>query len=114
MDIAGTITELGGGPFDDGVEFTKTTPTEMTWTGNPTDTAFAENERLLLRLYATNVGTMGSGTVDLIYNGADAATGDSFLNLNETVTFKAEDVLTPEWIQRRPDIILESPKVVDY
>lgn len=87
----GTETELAGGPFDDGVEFTKTTPTEMTWTGNPTDTAFSENDRILLKLYITNVGSMGSGqTCTLTYNAADAATGDSFLNIAETVTFKAE------------------------
>ncbi len=88
---AGVETELGGGAYDDGVEFTKGTPTEMTWTGNPTDTAFAENDRLLLKLYITNVGTMGgSQTCTLTYNGADGATGDAFLNLNETVAFKDE------------------------
>ena len=86
----GTETELGGGLYSDGVEFTKTTPTEMAWTGNPTDTAFAENDRILLKLKAANVGTMGNGTVTLTYNAADAGTGDSFFNIAETVTFKAE------------------------
>src|SRR3990172_76715 len=47
-----TITELGGGPFDDGVEL-GTTITEMLWTGDVTDMTFAENDRILLRLYAT-------------------------------------------------------------
>lgn len=90
--VLGIETELLGGPFDDGVEFTKTTPTEMTWTGNPTDTAFVEDDRLLLKLYITNVGVMGNGTCTLTFNAADAATGDSFLNLAETIVFKPEEV----------------------
>lgn len=86
----GTETELGGGPFNDGVEF-GTSAAEMTWTGNVTDTAFAEDDRILLKLYITNVGTMGGNrTCTLTYNGADAATGDSFFNIAETVSFKAE------------------------
>jgi hypothetical protein len=92
----GVETELGGGPFNDGVEF-GTSATEMTWVGNVTDTAFAEDDRILLKVYITNVGTMGGGrTCTLTYNAADAATGDSFLNIAETVTFKAEaQPLTP-------------------
>lgn len=88
-----TETELGGGLYSDGVEFTKTTPTEMTWVGNPTDTAFAENDRILLKIKAAAVGAMGAGTVTLTFNAADAATGDSFFNIAETVTFKAEPVV---------------------
>jgi hypothetical protein len=58
---------------------------------NVTDTAFAENDRILLKLYITNVGTMGSGrTCTLTYNAADASTGDSFFNIAETVAFKTE------------------------
>jgi hypothetical protein len=88
----GTVTELGGGPFNDGVEFTVTTPTEMLWAGNVTDQAFSEDDRILLRVYITNVGTMASGhTCTLTFNAADAATGDSFFNIAETVSFKAED-----------------------
>ena len=89
-DSLGIETELLGGQYEDGVEFTKTTPTEMAWVGNPTDTIFLEDDRILLKLYAVNVGTMGAGTVTLTYNGADAATGDSFLNIAETVAFKAD------------------------
>lgn len=91
----GTETEIGGALFSDGVEFTKDTPTEMTWSGNVTDTAFAENDRILLKIKAANVGTMGSGTATMTYNAADAGTGDSFFNINETVTFKAEDTVVP-------------------
>jgi len=85
----GTITEVGGGPFNDGVEF-GTSAASMTWTGNVTDTAFAEDDRILVRFYITNVGTMGSGrTCTMSFNAADAATGDSFFNIAETVSFKA-------------------------
>lgn len=88
-----TITELGGGPFDDGVEF-GTVNTEMTWAGNVTDQAFSENDRILLRVFITNVGVMGGGfTSTMTFNAADAATGDSFFNIAETVTFKAEDAI---------------------
>lgn len=88
----GTVTELGGGPFDDGVEMS-TSNREDTWTGNNTDTAFAEDDRILIRYYLTNIGTMGgSRTGTLTFNAADAATGDSFFNINETVSFKANDV----------------------
>ena len=86
---AGVVSELGGGPFSDGVEF-GTAAAEMLWVGNVTDTAFAEDDRILIRVHITNVGTMGGGfTCTLTFNAADAATGDSFFNIAETVSFKA-------------------------
>lgn len=86
----GTLTELGGGPFNDGVEM-NTAAREDTWAANPTDTSFAENDRIVLKLFITNVGTMASGhTGTLTYNAADGTTGDSFFNIAETVTFKDE------------------------
>lgn len=85
----GTETELAAGPFDDGVEF-GTSATEMTWAGDPTDTAFAEDDRVLLKIYVTNVGVMAIGTATLTFNAADAATGDSFINIFPSVTFKSE------------------------
>jgi len=92
----GTETELAGGPFNDGVEF-GTVAAQMDWTANPTDTAFAEDERLVLKVYLTNVGAMGGGfTCTLTFNGASGATGDSLITLNETVAFKANDVGTDE------------------
>lgn len=85
-----TLTELGGGPFNDGVEF-GTAIAEMLWAGNVTDQAFVEDERIVLKLFITNIGTMGGGFFcDLQFNAADATTGDSFFNIAETVTFKAE------------------------
>lgn len=89
-----TITELGGSPFDDGVEL-GTSATSMTQTANNTDQAFNEDDRILIRVFLTNVGTMGGGfTCTLTFNAADGSTGDSFYNINETVTFKP-DVFDP-------------------
>ena len=96
---AGVETEIGGGPFDDGVEFS-TADTEMAWTGNVTDQAFAEDDRILLKVFITNVPTtMGGGeTCNLVFNTpVSAPTGYSFFNIAETVNFKLEDtyVLMP-------------------
>lgn len=84
----GTETELGGGPFDDGVEL-GTSAGEMTWIANVTDTAFAVNDRVLLKVYVTAAGgTMAAGFIGtLTTDGADASTGDSFIQLVETVAF---------------------------
>lgn len=89
-----TVTEIAGGPFDDGVEL-DTAITEMLWVGNVTDTAFAEDTRILLRLYATNFTTMTAGTANVQFNAADTTTGDSFFNIAETVAFKADQSQAP-------------------
>lgn len=89
---AGSESEIGGGPYNDGVEF-GTAAAEMVWTGTPTSTAFSEDDRIICRYYITNIGTMASGhTCTLTYNAADAATDDSFFQITENVTFKAESV----------------------
>lgn len=85
----GTETELGGGPFDDGVEFT-TGLAAYVWTCNFTDTAFNAGDRILLKVYITNVGTMGGGYNCSLYvnNG-----GSDYGSLNftaETPTFLPE------------------------
>ncbi len=88
ISTSGVETAVGGGRFDDGVEFSQPGPAEMTWAGNVTDTAFSTGQRVAVKIYTVPVGTGAAGfTCTLTYNGADAATGDSFLNLNETVTF---------------------------
>lgn len=63
----GTETLIAGGPFDDGVEFT-TTDAEYTWLADVTDTALAEDDRLIVKLYLTNVGTMGAGDATFSFN----------------------------------------------
>jgi lysophospholipase L1-like esterase len=78
---AGVETELGGGPFDDGVEFT-TSEANYIWIGNVTDTAFAEGDRILVKVYITNVGTMGGGRLcGMIVEAADGVT--SWFNTTE-------------------------------
>lgn len=86
------IAELNNGPWSDGVEF-GTSDAAMNWTGNvSTNVVFDEDDRLLVRYYITNVGTMGgSQTGTLSYDGpTGGADGDSYFQLNNNVTFKSE------------------------
>jgi hypothetical protein len=86
----GIEVEVLGGPYDDGVEF-PTSSTEMTWTGAPTSTVFLEDDRIVIRYYITGAGTMAAGyQCKIEYDAADAATGDSFFQINETVVFKLD------------------------
>jgi hypothetical protein len=85
---AGTLTLITGSPFDDGVEI-DTVEALYEWAGNVTDTALAENDRLVLELDITNVGTMASGTVTLMFNGDGLAgiveeSGPEYSNYDET------------------------------
>jgi hypothetical protein len=93
------LTELGGGTFDNGVEF-GTAAALHSWTANVTDTAFSENERVLIRFYVTNAPTlvMGGGfTCQISYNGlTDGVVGNTKITLAETVAFKAEDEFSGE------------------
>lgn len=94
---AGSETEIATSPADDGVEF-GTSRAAMNWTEVPTSTAFSENDRLVVRYFITNVGTMGGGfTCTMAYDAATGgADGDSWVQINETVTFKGENqTLTP-------------------
>jgi hypothetical protein len=93
---AGVESELGGGPFNFGTEMNVTTAREDVWTTNVTDTAFAEDDRIMLKVYITNVGTMASGHTGVIsWNASAGATGDSFFSINEDVTFKGWAGPTP-------------------
>jgi len=90
----GIEVEIVGSPFDDGVEFT-TSDAEYTWTGSPTATVFLEGDRLVCKYYITNAPSLtmgGSRTCTISYDAADAATGDSFCQINENVTFQTEVV----------------------
>lgn len=111
----GTVTELGGGPFNDGVEMAVTTAREDLWVGNVTDQAFSENDRILLRVYLTNIGTMAGGfTVTLYFNAANAATGDSFFNIAETVTFKLPSDPDSAFMAGKPQIYQQAVKRSHY
>lgn len=87
---AGVETEIGGGPWNDDVEF-GTSGVEIVWTGTPTSTAFAENDRIIVRYYITNIGTMASGHTGTLNYDSPAAGADSFFQINETVAFKGEE-----------------------
>jgi len=84
----GVETLILGGPHDDGVEF-GTSDGVFNWTGVPTSTAFAAGDRLIVKYYITNIGTMGGGeTCTLNYAGVTAgASGDTYWTINENVTF---------------------------
>lgn len=90
-EAAGTETEIAGGPFDDGVELPTAPSAAYTFTADVTDTAFAEDDRVLLKVYATNIGTMAAGTATLGFNEADGTAGDSYVVFFPSVAFKAED-----------------------
>lgn len=85
----GVETELGGSPFSTGTEF-NTASTAEVLVGNVTDTLLAEDDRLLLRVYAVNVGTMAVGTATLNFNsdtdGRLAITRDQSVQATGVVT----------------------------
>lgn len=86
----GIVTPIGGSPWSDGVEFT-TTNAQYDWTATPTTTTFLEDDRIVARIYITNVGTMGGArTCTLNYDGADGGDRDSFVQITEDVNFKGE------------------------
>lgn len=85
---AGVETDITGTPFDNGIEATAS-DAEYMWLGNVTDTVFAEDDRVLLKVYVTNIGVMAMGTVTLTFNAATETLGDSFLNVYPKTTFKA-------------------------
>jgi hypothetical protein len=87
---AGSETELTGSPFDDATEFTAS-DAAYDWSFTPTSMAFAEDDRLVIRYFITNIGSMTAGTSTMTYDGAtNGAAGDTFVTLNETVPFKPD------------------------
>lgn len=99
--------EFGGSPYDDGVEI-GTSVAALNWTATvSSNITFLAGDRIGVRFYITNVGTMGGGfTCTMNYNAnTGGANGDTWVQLNNNVTFSAEstpvDVLT-RWKQK-PD-----------
>lgn len=73
---------------DMGSELTTSTTTARNWTGTPTSTAFSAGDRLVVKVFAINSGTMGAGTVTSHYEGdTDASDGSSWIQINESATF---------------------------
>lgn len=78
------------------------------WTGSPSSTAFSTGDRIVLKLFVVNVGTMGAGTpgVTADYDGpTDAADGSTWVQINESVTTTADGGTggTPNLVQYSSD-----------
>lgn len=84
-DLAGT--ETAAATLDDNVEM-GTTDSTLTWSGSPTSTGMAVNDRLVFRFYVIPNGTMGAGSVSSRTSGTN---GLNFVQINETVTFTATE-----------------------
>lgn len=97
---AGSETEISGSPWDKATELT-TTPLNASLALTPGSTAFAENDRLVIRALITNVGgTMAAGhTATLTYNGPWASGEGSRLILTETVAFKIDAIISGDAAQ---------------
>lgn len=90
---AGAESELlSTGRVNDNVEFPSTSVSLMNWTFTPNQNhTFAENDRIVFKLYASNFGTMASGrVVTLNYGNGTGTPSGSNIVLTETITFKAE------------------------
>lgn len=89
---AGVETQFGSG--DASAELT-TSDAAQNFTITPTSQAFAIGDRLVIKFFVTNAGTMAAGTVTMTYGGATgAAAGDTYISLTENVTFTTE----PEYL----------------
>lgn len=75
----------------DGVEL-GTSMAAMNWTASPTSTDMVKGDRLVIVPYFTNVGTMAAGHSMLVaYDGpTGGATGDTWVQFNENLTFQTE------------------------
>lgn len=84
-----TWTEMTGGPFDDGAEFT-TASAAYNWTGTATaGNSLAKGDRVGVRFYITNVGgNMGAYAITMDY-AENVATndGDSWVSFTEDLDF---------------------------
>lgn len=66
-----------------------TTPALRTVVSNITNTAFQPGDRMVLRLYAINAGTMGTGTQTLYYGAAaSGSVGDGVLRTSQDIPLK--------------------------
>jgi len=89
----GVETELlSTGRVNDNVEFPSTSVSLMNWVYTPNQNrVFAEDDRIVAKLFASNFGTMASGRiVTLNYNNGTGTPSGSNIVLTETLTFKAE------------------------
>lgn len=76
------------GTFNRGSEIT-TSAANINWTGSPTSTPFAVNDRLLAIPYWYPIGTAGAGTAIYVSNST------SYVELTEDVVFSSSPILMP-------------------
>lgn len=71
-----------------GVELPVTTRAAQNWTAAPTSTAIGSGERIAIRVFGNDVGTMGSGfSFDYSQGAASGGVdGDSFVTFTETIS----------------------------
>lgn len=70
-----------------------TTRAANNFTATPTSTNFLRGDRIRIRVFGDDAGTMGSGfTFDMSYNGTTAAAdGDSYVTFTENLTFESTE-----------------------
>jgi hypothetical protein len=90
-DLAGVET-LFYGPSDMGRELTTNSLTLESWGATTYTTSFAEDDRIVIRVYLTNFGTMASGrTASMRYGWTLAGTAESNVIIGSNLlAFKAE------------------------
>lgn len=94
-DLGGTETLLWG-PYDRGAELTTSIGATQISQGVPVGTpgltaTLDVNDRIVVRVYANNSGTMGNGTATLQYDGASPSTNMATFAIGaEGLIFKAE------------------------
>ena len=96
---AGVESELiSTGRVNDNVEFPATSVSLMNWIVTPNQNrVFAEDDRIVVKIYASNFGTMAAGrVVTLNYGSGTGTPSGSNIVLTETITFKAEPTFT--WV----------------
>jgi hypothetical protein len=76
-------------------EVALTTATVNNFTATPTSTAFNKGDRIRMRVFADDAGTMGSGGgMTFNFDGNAASLADSFVTFNETFGFLTTDPTT--------------------
>jgi len=90
---AGVETEIANSPWDAAAEFA-TAKATVSRAFTPTSTSFAEDDRLVIRLFINGQGgTMAAGhTCTLTYNGSSGNTANSRIIIAENVAFKEEPI----------------------
>jgi hypothetical protein len=97
LQADGTITNI--------LKTTRTTEVAVTtravnnFTGTPTSTAFLKGDRIRVRVFGDDAGTMANGfTFNMGFDGATAAAdGDSYVTFTENITFQKDTGIIGFW-----------------